>query len=155
MNVAIDWKAIREEFESGGITIIGLAKKYGLHRNTIGNRIKKEFWKKKDALEEERHKALLKHEDLFDDHRVLWKGVKRRLVKGLQNNDVKLGLEELKVAKMAGEVLSSVIKGERLAWGIEVADDSARADLNDTDEIAGEMDLATIPRGADEAVGGE
>ncbi|MBI5467890.1 MAG: hypothetical protein HY891_02050 [Deltaproteobacteria bacterium] len=152
--MGIDWKAVKEEFGSGSVTIIELAKKYGLHRNTIGKRVKKEGWRKKDAFEgrDGQSTTARKPEDLFDDHRVLWKGVKKRLVKGLHNNDVKLGLEELKVAKMAGEVLSSVIKGERLAWGIE---DDASVNLDDTEKIAAEMDLATIPGGTDEAVDGE
>lgn len=152
--MGIDWKAVKEEFDSGSVTIIDLAKKYGLHRNTIGKRIKKEGWRKKDGLEDEGSllKAGRKQSALIDDHRVLWRGVKKRLVKGLQNNDAKLGLEELKVAKIAGEVLSSVIKGERLAWGIE---QEACESLEDTEKIAAEMELATVPCGADEAVDGE
>lgn len=149
--MGIDWKAVKEEFDSGTVTIIELAKKYGAHRNTIGKKAKREGWRKKDALED-RGTAARKTENLLDDHRVLWRGVKKRLVKGLHSDDVKLGLEELKVAKMAGEVLSSVIKGERLAWGIE---DDERVVLDDTEKIAAEMELATVPGGADEAVEGE
>ncbi|MBI5588336.1 MAG: hypothetical protein HY889_08235 [Deltaproteobacteria bacterium] len=152
--MGIDWKAVKEEFDSGSASVVELAKKYGLHRSTIGKRIKKEGWRKKSdfAESESRSTAVLKPEDLLDDHRVLWKGVKKRLVRGLHNNDVKLGLEELKVAKMAGEVLSSVIKGERLAWGIE---DDACANLDDTEKIVAEMELATVPGRAGEAVDGE
>jgi hypothetical protein len=153
-DVEIDWKAVKEEFCSGSVNITGLAKKYGVHRNTIGRRVKKELWRENGGpVEKEGNGSkALKPEEIFDEHRDLWKGVKKRLVKGLHNSDVELGLEELKVAKMAGEVLSSVIKGERLAWGIE---DNGRVDLNDTEEIAVEMDLATIPRRADEALDGE
>ena len=151
--MGIDWKAVKEEFDSGSVTIIELAKKYGLHRNTIGKRIKKEGWRT-DGLENKDVPvgAGRKPSELIDDHRVLWRGVKKRLVKGLRNNDVKLGLEELKVAKIAGEVLSSVIKGERLAWGIE---QEVCVSLDDTQKIAAEMELATVPCGADEAVDGE
>lgn len=153
-DVEIDWKAVRDELASGSVNITGLAKKYGVHRNTISRRVKKELGRENGRADEKdgRGTCALKPEEIFDEHRDLWKGVKKRLVKGLHNSDVKLGLEELKVAKMAGEVLSSVIKGERLAWGIE---DSGCVDLNDTEEIAAEMDIATIPRRADEALEGE
>lgn len=152
--MGIDWKAVKEEFDSGSASVVELAKKYGVHRDTIGKRIRKEGWRKKSDFAEShgRSAAALKPEDLLDDHRVLWKGVKKRLVKGLHNDDVKLGLEELKVAKMAGEVLSSVIRGERLAWGIE---DGSCVNLDDTGKIVAEMELATVPGRAGEAVDGE
>jgi len=148
--VAIDWKAVKEDFDSGPVTITELAKRHGLHRNTLGRKIKKEGWAKSERVADRAVSSEARRpESLVDDHRVLWKGVKKRLVKGLNNNDIKLGLEELKVAKMAGEVLSSVIKGERLAWGME---DLACVDLDDTEKIASEMEQVTVPIGADEVV---
>lgn len=83
------------------------------------------------------------------DHKSLWDGVKRRLASGLDNEDVRLGLEELKVAKMAGEVLSSVIRGERLAWSTEGEE---RVDHEGAGELASEMARATAPSGPGETL---
>lgn len=85
-------------------------------------------------------------EGLSEDHRELWKGIKKRLAKGLRNGNAKKGLEELKVAKIAGEVLSSVIKGERLALGLD------ENGIDDIERTAAQMDEATAAPGADEAL---
>lgn len=161
--MAIDWKGVKNDFEKEeGVSIRGLAKRHGCSPSAVRNRIKKEGWKcKRKAPGKGRKKecSLIppKHEDVLDDHRSLWKGVKKRLVKGLRNNDVKLGLEELKVAKIAGEVLSSVIKGERLAWGLEAGAGEATGGLKEADDeeqITCEMERVTAPQGTDEALDG-
>lgn len=145
--MAIDWQGVRREFEEGA-TLKKLSEKFKCTESAIRKRRRKEEWAKASG---ESGKRALKPEDVIGDHRSLWTGVKKRLVRGLHNSDVKQGLEELKVAKMAGEVLSNVIKGERLAWGLE---DKGEI-LNDTEEIAGEMAQATVSSGAEEAVDGE
>ncbi|MBI5562746.1 MAG: hypothetical protein HY894_07860 [Deltaproteobacteria bacterium] len=140
--MAIDWKAVRMGFEAGASTTAELAKIHGCREGTIAKRAKKEGWSPDGGASK----------DGFDDHKSLWRGVKKRLVKGLETSDVKAGLEELKVAKMAGEVLTSVIKGERLAMGLEPP---AGSEADDTEDITGEMEDATAPRGTGAAVDGE
>ncbi|MBI5492015.1 MAG: hypothetical protein HY893_03685 [Deltaproteobacteria bacterium] len=149
--MAIDWEGVKVEFESGS-SIKRISGKYGCSASTVLRRAKKEKWKRGTEAKKARGPlddgpACVPGE-VLDDHRSLWRGVKKRLVKGLRSDDAKLGLEELKVAKIAGEVLSSVIKGERQAWGLEAGTD-------DPEEIAKEMARATVPEGADEADDGK
>ncbi len=149
--MAIDWQGVKKDFESGGI-IKELSEKFRCSESVIRKRAKKEKWKKgakRAAGRPEKEEASCMPEEVLDDHRSLWKGVKKRLVKGLHSNDAKLGLEELKVAKIAGEVLSNVIKGERQAWGLEILGN------DDAEEIAKEMARSTLPEGADEADDGK
>lgn len=146
--MAIDWEGVKAEFASGN-GIKKIAGKYGCSASTVSRRAKKEKWKRETkAGGPKSGNSACAHEEVIGDHRSLWRGVKKRLVKGLSSNDAKLGLEELKVAKIAGEVLSSVIKGERQAWGLEAATD-------DPEDIAKEMARATVPEGADEADDGK
>lgn len=153
--MAIDWGAVKKEFEQDGITIERLAEKNGCKATTVARRAVKEGWKaaahgeksvespgqSPPAQEAAGTTPVL-------DYGSLWKGVRRRLVSGLHNNDAKLGLEELKVAKLAGEVLSNVIKGERMAFGDTDEED-------DPQGIAREMARLTLPPGAGEADEGE
>ncbi len=150
--MAIDWSAVKEDFREGKLSAEKLAKKYGCRETTLRRRAEKEGWaggsgEKGDGAGAKAHAHAPETQDVLDDG-SLWKGVRKRLVSGLHNNDAKLGLEELKVAKMAGEVLSSVIKGERLALGLDSEGD-------DQEEIAREMARFTLPHGADAADGGE
>lgn len=152
--MATDWKEARKEFESTEVGISELAERYGLSPSTVRKRAGREGWKKKIEVcrpekKNETADAEPRSQDVLSCHRSLWMGVKKRLVKGLESRDSKLGLEELKVAKIAGEVLTSVIKGERQAWGLE---DGQEADEAIEDEIARKMAEATVPSGADEAV---
>lgn len=147
--MGIDWNALRHEFESGQWTLTQLAEKYGCHKDSIRRKARKEGWERKPV--EQRNIILEKRSDLLPDrHRSYWKGVERRLARGLKTKDVKQGLEELKVAKMAGEVISSMIRSKRLELGLEEA--AAEKGENDADLIAAEMAQATAPSGADEAL---
>lgn len=177
--MAIDWRCVKKGFETNASALTELAKVHGCKADTIRKKAAKEGWKKIDGKETDSLKlrepasdgasvmkaAMHDSKDgragsdcndapqiAFDDHQSLWHGVKKRLVRGLETSDVKAGLEELKVAKLAGEVLTSVIKGERLAHGLPVAeyDDAQRID-GDT----AQMEAATMSRGAGEAVDGE
>ncbi|MBI4950039.1 MAG: hypothetical protein HY955_07845 [Deltaproteobacteria bacterium] len=146
--MAIDWNAVRTGYEAG-VAVRGLARSHGCHESTIRRRAGKEGWERGEAPQALRDEPV--HGELLVDHRDLWKGVKKRLVKGLSNNDAKLGLEELKVAKIAGEVLSSVIRGERMAWGLEEGPEAT----DDATETAAEMARVTVQQGAGEAPFGE
>lgn len=149
--MAIDWGGVKRDFEEGDAPVDELAEKYGCSESTVKRRAMKEGWAKAAAYKgadiPDKPPLALRDTDVLDDN-SLWQGVRRRLVKGLHNNDAKLGLEELKVAKLAGEVLSSVIKGERMALG-------AADDEDGTDDIATEMARLTLPQGAGEADDGE
>lgn len=173
----IDWGSVKTEYEENKEPLGGLAKRYGFSERTLSRRATKEgwirgnrLWKKapceksevRRGIDDESEGTRLIHvrgiddesedTDLIHAHRTLWKDVKKRLKKGLKKKDVKSGLEELKVAKMAGEVLTNVIKGERLAWGLN---DDGGGHCDDADAIAAEMAQVTASCGADEAVDGE
>lgn len=189
--MAIDWKAVRVDFESGSFTVNEISKRYGCAAGSIRKRASREGWedagrapgksKRKREGSDRLGGAQVKRrakgprgsavghgegrEPLdADDHRSLWRGVKKRLLKGLQSEDLQKGLEELKVAKAAGEVLTSVIKGEREACGLdgfawggreEGAGQKPGVTADDAKDAAREMASLTVPPGADEAVEGE
>ncbi|GEM_PF-2954808 len=153
--MGIDWNGLKSEFVSGGAPMTLLAKKYGCHADSIRRKAKKEGWEKKHGLKRESGEKqgveLEKStERLPERHSDFWKGVERRLARGLKTKDVKQGLEELKVAKMAGEVISSMIRGKRLELGLEEA--AAEKGGDDGDLVAAEMARVTATSGADEAL---
>ena len=169
--MAIDWNEIRSEYEAAGQSVRRLAAKHGIKADSIKRRAVKESWKKaspaqesspalpspvkgeekrKGSSEPEAKSSARRPRDISQEHRKLWKGVKKRLVSGLRSADLKAGLEELKVAKVAGEVLSSVIKGEREAWGLD--EGSAEKAQDNAGDIIAEMDALTVPHGTDETV---
>jgi len=152
--VAIDWGAVKKEFEQDGHKAERISEKHGCRATTVAKRAAKEGWKAGPASPAEKGPSVQafpapKVDKGFDRHEVLddgslWKDVKKRFASGLNNNDTKLALEELKVAKLAGEVLSIVIKGERMAYG-------DTDDEDDSQEIVREMAQLTLPSGAGEA----
>lgn len=152
--MAIDWNEIRSEYEAAGQSVARLAAKHGIKADSIKRRAVKESWKKASPAQEpkepEAKRSARRPRDISQEHRKLWKGVKKRLVSGLRSADLKAGLEELKVAKVAGEVLSSVIKGEREAWGLD--EGSAEKAQDNAGDIISEMAALTVPYGTDEAV---
>jgi hypothetical protein len=147
--VGIDWNGLKNEFESGQEPLIQLAGKYGCHKDSIRRMARKEGWVRKPCERPARTQEN-RSGHLPDRHRNYWKGVERRLARGLKTKDIKQGLEELKVAKMAGEVISSMIRSKRLELGLEEA--AAEKGENDADLIAAEMARSTAPSGAEEAL---
>ncbi len=89
-------------------------------------------------------------EGITAEHRRLWDKVKKKLVAGLCKRDLNKGLEQLKVAKLAGDILSVVVRGQRQAWGLDALEGELRAD--DTEEFIQEMASLTVPSRADKAV---
>jgi len=152
--VSIDWKSVRGEFEASCVTFVWLARRYGCKADTIRKRAARQGWKRPEIVGGDNRVgpacADTGANEVIGDHRTLWKGVKSRLVRGLHHEDAKSGLDELKIAKTASEVLSNVIKGERLAWGLEDAEE-----FEDQEEIASQMDEATSSASAAQAVDGE
>ncbi len=152
--MGIDWEGIKRDYCDSGAAFSELSKRYKCNAGTISRRAKREGWKKAacrksaEQAQAPEEDGRTKPEDVLDEHRVLWRGVKRRLVKGLKTTDAKVGLEELKVAKIAGEVLTNVIKGERQAWGLEESGEGR----DDREDIAGEMVCLTLPPGTEETV---
>ncbi|MBI5971423.1 MAG: hypothetical protein HY884_09755 [Deltaproteobacteria bacterium] len=162
--MAINWTELRRAYESTCVSVKTLSKRNKCAESTINKKARKEGWSKckigkKPGIPPEPPNAPCLVE-VTDEHIRLWGKVKKRLVKGLRNTDVKTGLEELKAAKVAGEVLANVIKGERLAMGIPAPEpDSAPTSpidtLDDENAIALEMAQVTAPPGADTPVDGE
>lgn len=140
----IDWKAVKRGYQ-GGMGAPELAKRHGCSAETVRKKARKENWSRKEL--EKRAAGTDAGVDAAADHRTLLNGVRRRLVKGLENADLKLGLEELRVAKTALEVLSDYRKEEELALGLG----SGREDEH-CSALAAEMAEATAPSGADEAL---
>ncbi|MFQ5479772.1 MAG: hypothetical protein ACE5DW_00655 [Thermodesulfobacteriota bacterium] len=89
-------------------------------------------------------------EGITAEHRRLWDKVRKKLVAGLCKRDLNKGLEQLKVAKLAGDILSVVVKGQRQAWGLDVLEGELRCD--DTEEFIEEMASLTVPSRADKAL---
>lgn len=147
--MGIDWEGLRGEFESCAAPMTALAEKYGCHADSIRRKAKKEGWERKPREQSDRT-AERRFDLLPERHRSFWKGVEKRLARGLKTKDVKQGLEELKVAKMAGEVISSMIRSKRLELGLEEA--AAEKGEYETDLVAAEMAQATAPSGAAPAV---
>lgn len=156
LHVAIDWIEVRKDYETGAYSLTESSTRHKCKANTITRRAKKEGWERKGPVQAKAAGDDNAQDEcstgVLNDHRKLWRGVKKRLVKGLETRDVKAGLDELKVAKMAGEVLTNVIKGERLAWGFVV---NGSDDAEDADDITREMEDATTPPGTDAVVDGE
>lgn len=147
--MGIDWDGIKREFESGEEPMTVLAERYGCHKDSIRRKAKTEGWRK-GRLKEQKRTAEKGSGHLPERHKSFWRGVERRLARGLKIKDVKQGLEELKVAKMAGEVISSMIRGKRLELGLE--DGSMENGADDREATAAEMARVTAPSGAEEAL---
>jgi len=88
--------------------------------------------------------------EIIAEHRRLWAKVNKKLVAGLCKRNLDKGLEQLKVAKLAGDILSVIVKGQRQAWGIEAIEKEFHSD--DTQEIIEEMASLTAPSRADTAL---
>lgn len=160
LECSIDWQGVRRDYLSSGYSIEELPEKYGCYPNTIEKYARGDGWPRCRAVnisESPSHGAgppADKPEDVLGEHRVLWNSVKKRLIMGLKSSDLKPSLEELKVAKVAAEVLTSVIKGERQAWGLE-EDGSQKVpdeEPKDTEELTRAMASLTVPSGTDETL---
>ncbi len=141
MRRRIDWQRLREDY-SRGFSPEELAELYHCSIRTIRNRILREGWKR---LREEECGA----GTLVKEHRRLWQEVKKRLSVGLNRGDEK----ELKIAKMAGDVLLSVIKGEKEVWDMDPADKGLTEE--EIDAITKEMESLTVSHRTEASVDGE
>lgn len=148
--MGIDWSGLKKEYETGQASQRALAGKYGCHAESIRRKAKKEGWEQKGRERQMKRLAEKEPSTLPESHRSFWRGVEKRLVSGLKTNDLKKGLEELKVAKMAGEVISGMIRSKRLELGLEEA--GTEKETDEPEEIAGEMARVTASSGAEEAV---
>ena len=148
--MGINWNGLKKEYESGQARLKALAEKYGCHADSIRRKAKKESWEQKGRERQLKRAAEKEPQMLPECHRSFWRGVEKRLVSGLKTKDLKKGLEELKVAKMAGEVISGMIRSKRLELGFEEA--GAQKEADEPEEIAGEMARVTASSGAEEAV---
>ncbi len=144
--MAIDWKGLREDFERGEAGFETLAAGYGCKAATIKRRAAKESW---DEVGQSAAKAELKRDGIIGEHRLLWSVVKRRLNTGLERSDI----DELKIAKLAGDVILNLQKGETQAWGL--IEDDVKTDQQEVIGITQEMAELTVSPGAEEALDGD
>ena len=160
--MAIEWIALRADYESGRVRIGELAKKYRCKTQTIDRRAAKEGWNKPASNEPEEgserqtkiRPAALKpgvksSKRILGEHRMLWASVKGTLVEGIAKSDEK----RLKVAKIAGDGLLNIVKGERQAWGI--TEDDVGSTPEDILNAIKEIEEATASCGAETALEGE
>jgi len=82
-------------------------------------------------------------EEITGEHRRLWRLISRKLELGLRKRDPKKSIEHLKAVKLAGDILSVVVRGQRQAWGLEAIEGGLPPD--DTEEIIEEMACLTAP----------
>lgn len=158
--LAIDWEKIKKEYESG-LSVKALAKTHGVKEGAVKSRAAKGGWSKVTAKSAGKGDAKgirlvgvseKSAKEITATNRRLWNGVKKRLVRGLKSSDLKSGLGELKLAKLAGEALASVIKGELEARKFE---DIRCNCVGDAEAIIREMASLTATLPADEVVDGK
>ncbi len=138
MRKRIDWQRLREDY-SRGFSVEELSELYRCSPRTIRDRIRREGWKRHTECDREAG-------SLVKEHRRLWQEVKKRLSVGLNRGDEK----ELKLAKMAGDVLLSVIKGEKEVWNMDPADKTLTEE--EINAVTREMESLTIPHGTETPV---
>ncbi len=95
-------------------------------------------------------KPLEDAEEIAGQHRRLWALVSKRLECGLKKQKPEEGLARLKVVKLAGDILSVVVKGQRQAWGLDAIEGGFNT--GDTQEIIEEMASLTAPSRTDTAM---
>ncbi|MCK4846090.1 MAG: hypothetical protein KAS88_00350 [Deltaproteobacteria bacterium] len=161
--MAIEWGKLRTEYESDIVSVDELSKKYGCKAQTIERRAKKYGWVKrvrgetpsglKQEGKERRRVSPLPSRSkpkestrILGEHRRLWQSVKGTLVEGIAEGDEK----RLKVAKIAGDGLLNIVKGERQAWGI--TEGSTDVSAEELLGVVKEMEEATVSRGAETAL---
>lgn len=160
--MAIDWVSVRKDYEESGVSAKVLGCRYGLSPQTVIRRARKEGWVAGSPKDEPAGCAAegprvpssgSPPNGSDDDHVALWLEVRKRLSKALEHDDAGRCLEELKAAKLAGEVLSNVVKGRKEARELTECDVS---DIyEEAQEIVREMETATIPPGPGPALEGE
>ncbi len=138
MRRRIDWQRLREDY-SRGFSAEELAELYHCSARTIRDRIRREGWKRLEEVEGGAG-------TLIKEHRRLWQEVKKRLSVGLNRGDEK----ELKIAKMAGDVLLSVIKGEKEVWNMDPADKGPTEE--EIYAVTKEMESLTVSHGTETPV---
>ena len=144
--MAIDWKRVRKDFERGEVGFETLAAGYGCKAQTIRRRAAKEGW---GAAGQSAAKAELKREGITGEHRLLWSRVKSKLSAGLESSD----MEALKIAKIAGDGLLNITKGETQAWGL--TEDDVKTEQAEVLGITREMAELTISPRAEETLDGD
>lgn len=145
--MAIDWKGVRADYERRGISFEELSKTYCLSPETIRKKAGKEGWKVCPRGKKRKKKA--GPGNLISEHRRLWGDVKKKLSDGLKRGDEK----ELKLARLAGDALLDIVKGEKEAWGINEDDVDGYGD--EIHETVRQMERLTVPSPAGKALDGE
>ncbi|HHL39614.1 MAG TPA: hypothetical protein ENJ37_03840 [Deltaproteobacteria bacterium] len=147
--MAIEWRRVRDEYEREGLGFETLAGRHGCKAETVRRRARKEGWTRRVAP----GGAPPSNEDILEEYRRLWRDVKSTLVRALKRSDAKHRLDELKAAKLAGEIVATIVKGESRLWGLD--ENLYKELLSESDEIAAQMEGLTVSQGAAQALDGE
>lgn len=137
--MGIDWKALKREYLEADYSLRELSRRFGCHPSTISKRARREGWSRPGKSAPPGRRP---GECVLDDHIHLLNVAWRKVERGLKNKDAKLGLDELRVAKMAGEVLPKLIEERKRA--ICMGEENKGRGLVDAQRIAGEMDSLTV-----------
>ena len=157
--MAIEWKNVRKAYELGGLSIEELTNLNRCKATTISRRAKKEGWQKssdkasapKTGDEGDRSKG--SPELIVEEHRRLWSGLRELMELSLTELRGRDGVEEIKEKKSLADLLMTIMKGERMAWGL--GDTPVEVGIDDKEDTLREMERVTLSPGAGEAVDGK
>lgn len=133
--MAIDWKSVREEFETTKLSFTELAGKYGRHPTTVRRRAKKEGWGRRAETAGDKNP-----EQVLNAHRRLLRGLRDEVERELGEKEHNLTTDPKGV-----DALLKIFKSERQAWGIGEIGLEVRPD--ETSLVIKEMDESTVPPG--------
>lgn len=144
--MAIDWGAAKRSFEREGLTFEEVAGRQGCKAETVRRHALSDGWKRRPCRLCTSPNIQTTPGEVVKSHRRLWKGLRKKVGTEIEKDEVVVE-KELKVAT---DVLNTIIKGERQAWGlIDTADEVKR---DETGHITKEMEYATVPPGAGKAL---
>ncbi len=154
--MAIEWKSVRRDYELGGLSIEELTNLNRCKAATISMRAKKEGWRKSGERHEpeesndETDSSVKSPELIIEGHRRLWSGLRELMELSLAELRGREDSEGVKEKKALADLLMIIMKGERMAWGLD--DTPAEVGGDDKEDTLREMERVTLSPGAGEAV---
>lgn len=139
--MAINWNALKIDYNSQDYSLNELCEKYKCKIATLERKIEKECWTIKQFDSE-----LDSVEEVLDSHKQLWRIIRKKAELVSSKDTGELTLKDLKVE---ADIFSSVIKGERTAWGLD-KEESKGEDKVDWLNVFKQMEETTVLRRAAE-----
>ncbi len=155
--MAIEWKSLRRAYELDGLSIEELTNLNRCKAATISRRAKKEGWKKfsgspgsAETDKKEMDRSVRSPELIIEEHRKLWSGLRELMGLSLAELRGREDLEGIKEKKALADLLMVIMRGERMAWGLD--DTPAEVGRDDKEDTLREMEHVTLSSGAGEAL---